>query len=64
MTQKFFVSTFALMGMSTVAFANGDHSGSAIQVIAHMLTEPDHLAMLSLVVVAAVFAIRKIRSTR
>jgi hypothetical protein len=51
-----------VLGISTSAFANGDHSGDMLRVIGHMLAEPDHLAMLSLVVVSVLFVIRKLRS--
>ncbi len=60
---KLFSTTTILVGLSTTqALANGDHGGDAFHVFAHMLTEPDHLAMLSVAVVVAIFAIRKYRS--
>ncbi len=60
MTKLILGSTIILSSAGS-AFANGDHSGNGWHVIGHMLSEPDHLAMLSLVVVAAYFAFRKFR---
>lgn len=62
MTKQILVSIATIFGISSMAFANGDHAGNALHVIGHMLTEPDHLAMLSVVAIAVVFAIRKLRS--
>jgi hypothetical protein len=60
---KLFLSTLAVTSLSaTDALANGNHSGDAFRVLIHMLSEPDHLAMLSVVVIAAFVAIRKLRS--
>jgi hypothetical protein len=56
---RLFSFTATVLGLSTSsAFANGDHGGNAWQVAIHMLTEPDHLAMLS-AGVAACFLLRK-----
>ena len=45
-----------------VAFAHpGDHSTTGLL---HMLTEPDHLALLAVIVAAAVFGILKLRARR
>jgi hypothetical protein len=56
---KLFSFTAVVLGFSTSsAFANGNHSGDAWQVAIHMLTEPDHLAMLS-AGIAACFLLRK-----
>lgn len=46
----------------TAAIAHpGDHSTSGIL---HMLTEPDHLALLAVIVAVAAFAIIKLRARR
>jgi hypothetical protein len=60
MTQRILISVLAFLGMSTVVAAHPDQPNALF----HLLTEPDHLAILSLVVVAILFAVRKIRSTR
>jgi hypothetical protein len=60
MTQRVVILVLALLGMTRVALAHPDQPNALF----HLLTEPDHLAMLSLVVIAGVFAVRKIRSTR
>ena len=62
MTRLISMTAILVSLSNTQALANGNHSGDAFHVFAHMLTEPDHLAMLSVVVVAAIFAIRKYRS--
>jgi hydrogenase/urease accessory protein HupE len=50
MTKLVSLSAF-MMALSTAdAFAfgpSGDHGGNLFQLLAHMLTEPDHMAMLS-----------------
>ncbi len=53
MTKLFLVSTALLAGSASGAFANGDHSGSLFHTLSHMLSEPDHLAMLSASALAA-----------
>jgi hypothetical protein len=56
---KLFSFTAVILGLSTsTAFANGDHGGNTWQVAIHMLTEPDHLAMLS-AGIAVCFLLRK-----
>jgi hypothetical protein len=60
MTQRILISLLALLGMSSFAVAHPDQPNALF----HLLTEPDHLAIVSLVVVAGIFAVRKIRSTR
>jgi hypothetical protein len=59
MTKQLLISTLTLLAMTGAAFANGDHGGSVLHVIGHMLSEPDHLAMLSVAGVAA-FAIYRL----
>jgi hydrogenase/urease accessory protein HupE len=51
MTKMISLSALVLAGTASSAFAHGDHSGDVLQVLAHLLTEPDHLAMLSVAVV-------------
>jgi hypothetical protein len=61
MTKQVLIS-IAVLGISAGgAFANGDHSGDVLRVLAHIWSEPDHLAMFSLVVIAAVVVLRKYR---
>jgi len=57
MTKVISISTVLLGLSASNAFAHGDHSGAVLQVLAHMLTEPDHLAMLSVGGVIAGIAI-------
>jgi hypothetical protein len=57
---KILVSTFTLIGSSTLAAAHPDQPNALF----HLLTEPDHLAILSLVAIATIFAFRKYRATR
>lgn len=59
---KLILGSAIILGSAGSAFAIGDHAGNGWHVIGHMLSEPDHLAMLSVAVVAAIFAIRKFRS--
>jgi hydrogenase/urease accessory protein HupE len=50
MTKLVSLSVFIMILSMTDAFAfgpSGDHSGNIFQLMVHMLTEPDHLAMLS-----------------
>jgi hydrogenase/urease accessory protein HupE len=53
MTKLILISTFMVSASTGAAFAHGDHTGNALQVVAHMLSEPDHLAMLSVAGLAA-----------
>lgn len=59
---KLILSSAIILSSAGSAFANGDHAGNGWHVVGHMLSEPDHLAMLSLVAVAVFFAIRKYRN--
>ncbi len=59
---KLILGSVIILSTAGNAFANGLHSGNGWHVISHMLSEPDHLAMLSLVAVAVFFAIRKYRN--
>lgn len=59
---KLILGSAIVLGLPGNAFANGDHAGNGWHVVGHMLSEPDHLALLSLVALAVVFAIRKYRS--
>jgi hypothetical protein len=50
MTKLVLLSTFMMVLSTADVFAfgpSGDHSGNVFQLLAHMLTEPDHLAILS-----------------
>jgi hydrogenase/urease accessory protein HupE len=64
MTKLFSLSAF-MMALSTAeAFAlgpSGDHGGNIFQLLAHMLSEPDHLAMLSAAGVVAFILYRHMR---
>jgi hypothetical protein len=61
MTNQISLSIAALGLFSSGAFAHGDHSGSVFQVLGHMLSEPDHLAMLSVaaIVVTVLFRVAR-----
>ena len=49
-----------LLTLPSAALAHpGDHTGLGLR---HLLTEPDHLAMLAAVVVVAAVILRKLRS--
>jgi hypothetical protein len=58
MTKLFSLSAILLAGSTSAAFAIGDHNGSIVELAAHMLTEPDHLAMLSVAAVVGVVLYR------
>ena len=47
MAKQILISALMVSASAGAAFAHGDHSGNVLQVVGHMLTEPDHLAMLS-----------------
>jgi hydrogenase/urease accessory protein HupE len=50
--KKFFTPVFALAMSAAPAFAHpGDHAFSITQSFLHLLTEPDHLAMLAVAAV-------------
>jgi hydrogenase/urease accessory protein HupE len=51
MTKTISLSALVLAGTASNALAHGDHSGNTLQALTHLLTEPDHLAMLSVAVV-------------
>jgi hydrogenase/urease accessory protein HupE len=51
MTKTISLSAIAILGQTSSAFAGGDHSGNVMPIVLHMLTEPDHLAMMSMVAV-------------
>jgi hydrogenase/urease accessory protein HupE len=52
--KKFLIATGGLLSTSGAAFAHpGDHALNMLNSLVHLLTEPDHLAML---LVAALFA--------
>ena len=52
--KKIALGTFILAVGSTAAFAHpGTHAMPAVQSLLHLLTEPDHLAMIATVLVAA-----------
>lgn len=49
-------------GAPVVALAHPGHHGSDwLEAVMHLLTEPDHLSMILLAVVAAVWGIRQLR---
>ena len=59
---KLILGSAIILSSAGNAFANGDHSGNGWHALGHMLSQPDHLAILSLVVAAVFFAIRKSQS--
>lgn len=59
MTKMISLSTMALGFSTTAALAHGDHGGDLAHVVYHLLSEPDHLAMLS-VVAGVAFMIFKV----
>ncbi len=60
------------LATSTISFAMagpalahpGDHALSVLQSLAHLLTEPDHLALLVLVLGVGILAFSRLRRTR
>lgn len=57
--KRILTSSLILAAMSSAAFAHpGDHQFTLAATLVHLLTEPDHLAMLSAAVVAVVLAWR------
>lgn len=61
---KFFGSAVTLAALATPVVAHpADHSLAIFESIAHLLTQPDHLAPFALVVVGA-FAVFKFRTRK
>jgi hypothetical protein len=54
------LSLATLVATATTVWAHpADHAMPAVQSILHLLTEPDHLAMLAIAAAAAVFLVRR-----
>ncbi len=63
--KKILFATVTLVSTSSVALANsGEHALSVLSSLAHLLTEPDHLAMIAvgIIVVGVLFYKRSRRS--
>ena len=62
---KFLIATATLVSTSSVALAHpGEHALSVLNSVVHLLTEPDHLAMIAfgIIVVGVLFYKRARRS--
>ena len=60
--KKTVISTLVLAAMASPAFAHpGDHVFSMLGSLVHLLTEPDHLAMMAVAAVVGFFIYRRAR---
>ncbi len=62
---RFLIASATLAASTGAAFAHpGEHAFSLLNSIAHLLTEPDHLAMIigAIVIVGVLFRVRSRRS--
>jgi hydrogenase/urease accessory protein HupE len=63
--KKMIISSLVLAGVATPALAHpGDHSYDLAKSLFHLLTQPDHLAMLAVAIAAIAFAVFKFRGRK